>query len=137
MRNLYMYYKRLKQYITRKQQNPDSGVRANSAASGRTAGSSALSGVSQPSNNGSVVSGSSAFSGEPEPKVGNGPKNEPLLDLEEVKGGPEAKKDLELTKALADELMRKYNISNLQHAEKKLKEIKGERKDLRGKLDSF
>jgi predicted Mrr-cat superfamily restriction endonuclease len=45
MRNLYMYYKRLKQYITRKQANPDAGARANSNASGRTVGS-ALSGVS-------------------------------------------------------------------------------------------
>jgi len=36
MRNLYMYYKRLKQYITRKQQTTTDGQRANSNASGRT-----------------------------------------------------------------------------------------------------
>lgn len=42
-----------------------------------------------------------------------------------------------LTKALAESIMQKYNITNQLQAEKKLKEIKGERKELRGKLDTF
>lgn len=42
-----------------------------------------------------------------------------------------------LTKALAEAIMQKYNITNQLQAEKKLKEIKGERKELRGKLDTF
>lgn len=99
-----------------------------------------MSGVSAPSNNGSVVSGSSAFSGEAEPKVGNGPKNEknePLLDLEEGKGVEKKNLGAELSKALAEELIRKYGIKDALGADKKLKEIKGERKELRGKLDSF
>lgn len=154
MRNLYMYYKRLKQYITRKQSNPGqeqtgpgSQARANSNTSGRTAGS-ALSGVSAASSGaGSAISGSSAFSTAAQPEqqtksaVGDGPKQEQfsLKDDEEIKGlkADNDKKDEPLSKIVIEDLIKKYGISTFAQSEKKLKEIKVERKDLRGKLDQF
>ena len=154
MRNLYMYYKRLKQYITRKQNNPGqeqtgtgSQARANSNISVRTAGS-ALSGVSAASSGaGSAISGSSAFgaAAQPEPQtksaVGDGPKQEQfsLKDDEEIKTSKadNDKKDEPLSKIVIEDLIKKYGINTFAQSEKKLKEIKVERKELRGKLDSF
>ena len=61
--------------------------------------------------------------------------------MEEIKGNKDEEKKgggmTALTKALAEAIMQKYNITNQLQAEKKLKEIKGERKELRGKLDTF
>lgn len=156
MRNLYMYYKRLKQYITRKAAQPDGGqgalptpsTRVSSNASRGTTGS-AMSNLSQPSG-GSVISGSSAFGSTPVPEqektpnAGNGPKNElTSIELgEEVKGPKSSdigdKKDLNIQeKSEMDEFKRKYNIQTHAQAQKRLQEIKTERKDLRQKLDQF
>lgn len=60
-----------------------------------------------------------------------------MNDNEEVKGSKtdNDKKDEPMSKVVIEEMIKKYGITNVAQSEKKLKEIKGERKDLRGKLD--
>ena len=60
-----------------------------------------------------------------------------MNDNEEVKGSKadNDKKDEPLSKVVIEEIIKKYGITTFAQSEKKLKEIKGERKDLRGKLD--
>ena len=64
MRNLYMYYKRLKQFISRKaaRGDSDSGSRQTAAAGGHTSGSEL--GSAPGSRVGSQVSGRSLASGQ-------------------------------------------------------------------------
>ena len=62
-----------------------------------------------------------------------------MKDEEEIKTSKadNDKKDEPLSKIVIEDLIKKYGINTFAQSEKKLKEIKVERKELRGKLDSF
>lgn len=88
-----------------------------------------------------MISGGSAFPENTDPRTAAGPKNDGgLFDQEEIKvskPGDEKKESHAMDKAEIEDAKKKYNVHTVVQADKKLKEIKGERKDLRGKLDSF
>ena len=91
-----------------------------------------------------MISGSSAFENTPAEKqttVENGPaaRSEPHLEESKAKSGSfesaEMKDLSSVEKSEIEENKRKYNIQTFQLSQKRLAEIKSERKELRAKLD--
>lgn len=153
MRNLYMYYKRLKQYITKKQAadrrsgadristnvSSELGSAPGSRAASAVSGASGQSGVS-------LASGLTANSTD----SGRAGKNAQIIpgqltSQEELKGAEggnrlTAENLAQLRpadKAEFAETQRKLNIHTIPEGTKRLGEIKAERKELRTKLDQF
>ena len=152
MRNLYMYYKRLKQYITKKQAHERRtgqermGTQGSSDVSGPgSRATSAVSGTSGQSGV-SLASGLTANSQDSGARPGRSAQNAPGLITPQEEG--KASDGNRLTadnlaqlrpsdKAEYAETQRKLNIHTVAEGQKRLSEIKAERKQLRTKLDEF